>query len=94
MKGFRFQPVAWLTTVAAVLVAITAATAAPPLDHVLSHSVTAWLGVATVVVTTVLGVVVHGRVTPTARPRDNDGRPLVPSRRPSAAPSTPPPAAP
>jgi hypothetical protein len=78
MKGFKFQPVAWLTVIAAVLTATTAATAAPPLDHVLPGQVTPWLGLTTVVVTAVLGVVVHGKVTPLARPRDDGDRPLVP----------------
>lgn len=79
MKGFKLEPVAWLTTIAAVLTALTAATAAPPLNHMLPDAVTVWLGVATAVVTAVLGAVARGKVTPLAAPRDNSDRPLVPT---------------
>jgi hypothetical protein len=79
MKGFKFQPVAWLTTASAILGAATTISVTPPFSEHIPDSVTAWLGGATVVVTTVLGVLAHNRVTPLAAPRDNDGNRLVPA---------------
>jgi hypothetical protein len=87
VKSFLVKPVAWLTTVAAVLTGATTITATPPLSGHVPDAVTAWLGAATVVVTVVLGVLTHNRVTPVAAPRDNLGRALVPARGASGLPN-------
>jgi hypothetical protein len=87
VKSFLVKPVAWLTTVSAVLAAVTTITATPPLSGHVPAAVTAWLGAATVVVTAVLGVFTHNRVTPVAAPRDNLGRALVPARGASGLPN-------
>lgn len=79
MKAFRFQPVAWLTTASAILGAAATISATPPFAGHVPDSVSAWLAGATVIVTVVLGVLAHNRVTPLAAPRDNAGNPLVPA---------------
>lgn len=78
MRSFKFRPVVWLTTIAAILTGLTAASAEPPLDHLLPHAVAGWLGAITVIVTVVVGAVTHNLVTSLARPRDAKRRPLVP----------------
>ena len=72
----KFNPVAWMTTVLTVLIAVDAALggtgAYPP-------AVAAWVGAAIAFLTTLLGVLTHGKVTPTARPRGAAGERLVPA---------------
>jgi hypothetical protein len=72
---FGKNPVAWLTTVVAVLTALDATLGGL---GVLPGTAAAWIGGAIAVLTAVLGVLTHGAVTPVASPRDNSGRPLVP----------------
>lgn len=79
MKSFKFQPVLWLTTASAALGAATTVTLTPPFAGHVPGQVTTFLGGATVVVTVVLGVLTHNRVTPLVAPQDNSGRPLVPA---------------
>lgn len=71
----KIQPVAWMTTVLAVLVAVDSALAG---TGVYPASVAAWVGAAIAVLTAILGALTHGAVTPLARPRDSSGRALVP----------------
>lgn len=73
----KLNPVAWLTTLIAVL---TAADGALEGLHVLSPGVAAAGAGLIAVLTAVLGAVTHTKVTPVANPHDNNGRALVPSR--------------
>jgi hypothetical protein len=73
---FKQNPVAMLATLVALL---TAADGTLEGLHILSPSVAAWAAGAIAVLTAVLGVVTHGKVTPLANPRDNAGRPLTPA---------------
>jgi hypothetical protein len=69
------NPVAWLTTVVALLTALDGTLTGL---HVLSPTLAAWIGGAIAVGTAILGVLTHGAVTPVANPHASDGRPLVP----------------
>lgn len=73
----KLNPVAWLTTLIAVL---TAADGALEGLHILSPTVAATAAGAIAVLTAILGAITHTRVTPLANPRDDNGRALVPSR--------------
>ena len=75
MKGFKFQPVAYMTTALAVLTALEAVNESV---HVVPEKYNAWIVSAIGVLTVVLGVLAHNRVTPTAAPKDDAGQPLVP----------------
>lgn len=77
-KGFKFQPVAWLTTISVVLATATTLTTTAPLDKLVPEAVTSWLGVATVVVTAILGVLAKNRVTALAQPQKVINGKLVP----------------
>lgn len=81
MKGFKFQPVAWMTAVLAVLTALM--TLDETID-VLPEAVSPFVIGAIAVLTVVLGVIVKGKVTPTAAPKDDAGTPLVPKAMVSA----------
>jgi hypothetical protein len=70
-------PVAWLTALVTIL---TGTDAILEQAHVLTPTESSWVGIAIAILTLVAGTVTHGQVTPLARPRDNDGRALVPSR--------------
>jgi hypothetical protein len=72
---FKQNPVAMLTTLVALL---TAADGTLEGLHVLSPSVAAWAAGAIAVLTAVLGVVTHGKVTPLVNPHDDLGRALAP----------------
>jgi hypothetical protein len=87
VKSFLVKPVAWLTTASAVLAAVTTVTVTPPFAGHVPDAVTGVLGAVTVIVTAVLGVLTHNRVTPLAAPRDSLGRPLVPARGASGLPN-------
>lgn len=75
LKSIKFKPVAWLTGLVSVLTALEAVDAKV---HVLPAAWTPYLVGAIAVLTVVLGALVHGVVTPLARPRDDAGTPLVP----------------
>lgn len=75
MKGFKFKPVAWMTTVLAVLTALEALNQSA---HIIPDKYDAWIVGAIGLLTVVLGVLAHNRVTPTAAPKDDAGTPLVP----------------
>lgn len=80
MKGFKLQPVAWLTTISGILLLATGATRVPPFDHV--HWIAAstpWLAGSGTIAAMILGYVVHGIVTPLEAPKDDAGNPLVPA---------------
>lgn len=74
-RGIKIQPVAWMTTILGVLVAVEAANEA---IHFLPAAWSPYLLGAIAILTAVLGKLVHGVVTPLARPRDDAGTPLVP----------------
>lgn len=75
MKGFKFKPVAWMTTALAVLTALEALNET---THIVPDKYNAWILAAIGLLTVVLGVLAHNRVTPLAAPQDNAGVPLVP----------------
>lgn len=75
IKGFKLAPVAWMTTILAVLTSVEAVNAAL---HFLPVGWTPYLVGAIAVLAAVLGVLTHARVTPVAAPRDDTGTPLVP----------------
>ena len=75
MKGFKFKPVAWMTTILAVLTALEAFNET---SHIVPDKYNAWILVAIGLLTVALGVLAHNRVTPVAAPKDNAGVSLVP----------------
>lgn len=75
---FKFKPVAWMTTILGVLTALVTLEATV---HVVPDAVMPYVLGAITVLTAILGVVVHGKVTPLAAPKDDGGRPLVPLGR-------------
>lgn len=87
MRSFRFKPVAWATSLLAVLVAVEAVNEAA---HLLPAAWSPYLLGAIAVLTAVLGRLAHGAVTPLAAPKDDAGTPLVPKW--AAGDSTTPPA--
>ena len=78
LSSWSTKPVVWLTTVSALLAAVTTIAATPPLAAHVPAGVATWLGTATVAVTAILGALTHGKVTPVAAPRGTDGVELVP----------------
>jgi len=70
------NPVAWLTTVVAVLTALDGTLTGL---GVLSPTVAGWIAGAIAVLTAILGVLTHNVVTPVANPHDDSGRALVPA---------------
>lgn len=88
-RSIKINPVAWMTTLLAVL---TAAEAVNAKVHLLPPSWTPYLVGAIALLTAVLGALTHGAVTPLARPRDDAGNPLVPkwAQSPVPKPQTPP----
>jgi len=76
VKGFKFKPVAWMTTILAVLTALEAFNQSA---HIVPDKYDAWIVSAIGLITVVLGVLAHNRVTPTAAPKDDAGTPLVPN---------------
>lgn len=79
MRKIKFEPVAWLTTLSAVLVALASTQAVT--DALPARWVGA-LGATATVVTMVVGYLTRDSVTPLARPRDRMGRALVASVKP------------
>lgn len=75
IRGIKVQPVAWMTTVLGVLVAVEAVNEGA---HLLPASWSPYLLGAIATLTAILGVLTHGAVTPLVRPRDDAGVPLVP----------------
>jgi hypothetical protein len=78
MKGFKFKPVAWMTTALAVLTALETVDQAV---HVLPATAHPYILGGIAVLTAILGKLAHDRVTPTAAPKDDAGVPLVPVTR-------------
>jgi hypothetical protein len=74
--GFAFEPVKWMKWILATL---TALTAVPLFMAWLPPKVAAGILAAIAILTAVLGAIVRGKVTALARPRDEDGRILVPA---------------
>lgn len=76
MKGFKFQPVVWLTSAAVVVASLL------EVDrqfHVLPNPVGHWLAWAAAVVALVLtGLKAHNAATPVADPKASTGVPLTP----------------
>jgi hypothetical protein len=75
LGSFKFKPVAWLTSVVTVLVAVEAVNETA---HLLPERWTPYLLGTIAVLTAALGALTHGAVTPLARPRDDAGNALVP----------------
>jgi len=75
IKTFKIKPVAWMTTLLSVLVALEALDRAA---HLLPAGWSPYLLGAIAVLPAVLGALTHGAVTPLAQPRDDAGNPLVP----------------
>jgi hypothetical protein len=75
IKTFKIKPVAWMTTLLSVLVALEALDRAA---HLLPAGWSPYLLGAIAALTAVLGALTHGAVTPLAQPRDDAGNPLVP----------------
>lgn len=77
MNTFRRRPLAtvitWGATVLAVLVVLQGA-------GVLTGAAAHWVDVAAGVLQVVLTAYAHSKVTPVADPKDDLGRPLVPSK--------------
>jgi hypothetical protein len=71
----RQNPVAFLTTLVAVLTGLDGTLQGL---HVLTATQSAVAAGLIALLTAVLGIVTHGKVTPTANPKDSSGRPLVP----------------
>jgi hypothetical protein len=92
MKGFKFEPVKWMTWILSTLGGIIAVNEAlmqlnPPV-HIIPEQIMAYVSAAVVIVTVVLGVLTHNRTTAVADPKTTiDGTlvPLVP--KPSAIPA-------
>lgn len=76
MKGFKFEPVKWMTIILGVLVALSSV---PLFMDWLPDRVQAVILIAIAVLTAILGKTVHDRVTPLAAPKDDAGTPLVPA---------------
>lgn len=74
--NFKFRPVAWLTTLAALVIALAGS---QEFVQLLPPQVAGWLTMAGVGAVILTGVMAHGSVTPLARPRDADNRRLVPT---------------
>jgi hypothetical protein len=74
--GFAFEPVKWMTW---LLTTLTALSSVPLFMAWLPPKISAGLLVVIAVLTAVLGALVRNKVTPLARPRDEDGRILVPA---------------
>jgi hypothetical protein len=74
--GFATEPVKIMTW---LLTTLTALSSVPLFMNWLPPKISAGLLVVIAVLTAVLGAVVRGKVTPLAKPRDEDGRILVPA---------------
>ncbi len=70
------KPVATLVTVATLLLAVLVALSGTGL---LSGRAAALVASGILIVNAVLGVITHGKVTPTANPRNDAGQRLVPA---------------
>lgn len=77
MKGFKFEPVKWMTAILAVL---TAAEGVQQFVDLVPEKDNGYILIAIAILTAVLGKQVRDRVTPLAAPRDDSARPLVPQR--------------
>lgn len=76
MKSFKFQPVAWLTTIAVLLGGLLEADRQ---FHVLPGTLGHWAAFAAAAIAIILvGLKAHESATPVADPKAADGTPLVP----------------
>lgn len=74
--GFAFEPVKIMTW---LLTTLTALSSVSLFMNWVPPQVSAGILVAIAVLTAVLGALARNRVTPLARPRNEDGTPLVPA---------------
>jgi hypothetical protein len=74
MSGWTFEPVRWLSIIVGLLVALEGV---QEFVDLLPERVNGWVLILIAVGTAVLGKLARDKVTPLARPRDEDGRPLV-----------------
>lgn len=77
MKGFKFEPVKWMTIILGVLIALSSV---QMFMDLLPDRVQAAILIAIAVLTAILGNRVRAKVTALADPKDNDGNQLVPRR--------------
>lgn len=75
LKGFRFEPVRWMTWILGLLIAVETANEAA---NLLPERWTPYLLGAIAVLTAVLGRLARDRTTALAAPKDDAGVPLVP----------------
>jgi hypothetical protein len=77
--NFKFEPVAWLTTLSVILAALLQVDSE---YHLLPEGWVRWLAFAAGVLALVLvGIKTRNRVTPLAAPVDDAGNRLVPTSR-------------
>jgi hypothetical protein len=75
MKGWKFEPVRWMTAILSVLVA---AEGVQEFVDLIPSKANGYVLIAIAVLAAVLGKTVRAKVTALAAPRDNDGNRLVP----------------
>lgn len=75
IKGFKFEPVKWMTWLLGALVALEAVNEAA---NVLPAAWSPYLLGAIAVLTAILGKLARARTTALAAPQDDAGNPLVP----------------
>jgi hypothetical protein len=78
MKGFKFEPVKWMTVILTLLVA---AESVQQFVDLIPEKVNGYVLIAIAILTAILGKQAHDKVTPLAAPKDNDGRALVPANK-------------
>lgn len=74
MRSWEIEPVKWATVLLGILIALSSV---QMFFDWLPDRVQAGILLAIAILTAVLGKTVRDRVTPLARPRDEDGRPLI-----------------
>lgn len=75
MKGFKFRPIVWMTTILTVLTAIAAV---DETAHLLPEAWKPYILAAIGLLTVILGKLAHDRATPTADPKTTIDGELVP----------------
>lgn len=76
IKGFKFEPVRWMTVIVGVLTAVETVNEAA---HLLPVSWSPYILGAIAILTGIFGALARAKVTPVAAPRGEDGERLVPA---------------
>jgi len=76
VKGFKFQPVAWMTTILTILTAVEAVNETSA--HFIPDKVNVYVLTAIAVLTAILGKLAHDRATPVADPKTTIDGEVVP----------------